>query len=82
MNIQSRLGKDGETPEAKAAVKEFCEWFYKGFSFWMNIATLQDVEGTGPVPTYNPGANIYAGPVVNGTANGGFITPSPSWFEP
>ncbi len=82
MKIKSELGKDGETPEAEAAIKEFCDWFYSGFSSWLLTATIKEVIGTGPVPAFNPGQNVFSGPVVNGTANGGVISPSPSWLNP
>ena len=82
MTIQTRLGKEAATPEAQAAIKEFCTWFYSGFSTWLSTATIKEVLGTGPVPTFNPAANIHSGPVVKGTANGGVITPAPVWSVP
>lgn len=79
VTIRTRIGGDAESPEAKAAIDDFCIWLHSGFKFWLATATLRDVIGTGPVPMFNPDARIYSGPVVNGTANGGTLSPSPSW---
>jgi hypothetical protein len=79
MNIRSRIGDEAASPEAKTAIDEFCNWLYSGFMTWRTFATLSGVLGTGPVPTFNPDARIYSGPVINGTANGGTISPVPSW---
>jgi hypothetical protein len=77
--IRMRIGADAMTPEAKTAIDDFCTWFTSGFKLWVASATIKDVIGTGPVPTYNPGSNIFVGPVVNGTATGGTISPTPTW---
>ena len=82
MTVQTRLAKEAETPEAQAAIKDFCTWFYAGFSSWLSTAAIKDVMGTGPVPTFNPAAKIFSGPVVKGTANGGVISPAPVWNAP
>lgn len=82
MTVKTRLSKEAETPEAQAAIQEFCTWFYAGFSLWLSTATIKEVMGTGPVPTFNPGANVLSGPVVKGTANGGVISPAPVWAAP
>lgn len=82
MKMKSQLGKDGESPEAQAAIKEFCDWFHSGFSLWLSVAFIKEVIGAGPVPAFNPSANVFSGPVVNGTANGGVISPEPTWTNP
>jgi len=82
LTVRARLAKEAETPEAQAAIKEFCNWFYVGFSAWLATATIKEVMGTGPVPTFNPAANIFSGPVIKGSANGGVISPAPVWTAP
>jgi hypothetical protein len=77
--IRIRIGSDAMTPEAKTAIDDFCDWFSSGFKLWVATATIKDVIGTGPVPTFNPEAKIFVGPVVNGTATGGTISPAPTW---
>lgn len=79
MTIRARIGEDASSPEAKAAIDGFCQWLYSGFRTWQSYATIKDVLGTGPVPTFSPESNIFSGPVINGTANGGTLSPSPSW---
>lgn len=76
--IRTRLGGDAASPEAQAAITEFCAWFYSGFSVWLPAATISGVIGTGPVPSFLPPV-VPVGPVVGGTANGGKIAPTPVW---
>jgi hypothetical protein len=76
------MGPTATEPHLFQWVITAAAWFYSGFSTWLSTATIKDVIDTGPVPTFNPGANIFSGPVVKGTANGGVITPAPVWTAP
>lgn len=77
--IRMRIGGDADSPEARDAIDDFCRWLYSGFKLWLSSATIKGVLGTGPVPTFNPDARIFSGPVVNGTANGGNLYPLPTF---
>lgn len=77
--IQTRLGNDASSREAQAAIDDFCVWFSSGFSAWLPGATIKGVIGTGPVPIFLTTPVPYSGGVVNGTANGGKISPPPVW---
>jgi hypothetical protein len=79
--IRTRLGNSAASPDASTAIDNFCTWFHDGFSEWLTSATIMGVMGQGPVATkyFDPMAGINSGPVANGTANGGSISPLPSW---
>ena len=50
---------------ASESVYQFAKWFADRFSAWLSIASLANVIGKGPVPTFAP-PYVPVGPVVAG----------------
>jgi hypothetical protein len=63
--IKMKLGKAAMDSTASKAVNEFAMWFSERFSAWQSVATLVNVLGRGPVPTFAP-PYVPVGPVVGG----------------
>lgn len=78
LTIRTRLGNEASSPEAVAAINDFCNWFYSGFNSWLSAATIREVMGTGRIPHFAAPV-VNSGPVIGGTANGGKISPLPAW---
>lgn len=78
--MKNGVGNMGSSPEAKAAIDEFCQWFTGPFEAWRPIALVTNVLGTGPVPAFAPPYSPV-GPVVGGkgTSAPGGITGRPVW---
>jgi hypothetical protein len=65
MEITMKLGTAASDRTASTAVNEFARWFSERFSAWQSVATLVNVLGRGPVPTFAP-PYVPVGPVVGG----------------
>jgi len=73
--IKAKLGTAGVDIAASNAVHEFAAWFSGRFSACQSVATLTNVYGTGPVPTFAP-PYVPVGPVVGGNSfRGASIAP-------
>jgi hypothetical protein len=73
--IISRLGKWEEDPEAMKAAAEFAQWFDDCFTKAVAKAQILNLQGQGPVPSFNP-PEVPNGPVENGS-----IIPAPVTFS-
>lgn len=65
MDVRMKLGTAASDSDASKAVNEFANWFSERFSAWQSVATLVNVLGRGPVPTFAP-PYVPVGPVVGG----------------
>ena len=63
--IRTKLGKAATDSGASQAVNEFAKWFSERFSAWQSVATIVNVLGKGPVPTFAP-PYVPVGPVIGG----------------
>jgi hypothetical protein len=73
--IISLLGEWKEDPEGQKAAKEFARWFDDCFTKVLAKARIENLMGSGPVPTYNP-PQVPVGPV-----EGGEVIKSPVLFS-
>ncbi|MGH9140836.1 MAG: hypothetical protein ACRD2I_06805 [Vicinamibacterales bacterium] len=63
--ITTKLGKAGTDRSASQAANEFAKWFSDRFSAWQSVATLVNVLGKGPVPSFAP-PYVPVGAVIGG----------------
>jgi hypothetical protein len=74
MDIKMKLGPEASDSIASNAVNEFAKWFSERFSAWQSVATLVNIMGKGPVPTFAP-PYVPVGPVVGGDGLRAHSTP-------
>jgi hypothetical protein len=75
-NIQQVNAGYKATPNAPAsnltpqkAMENYADWFNETLNFWKNSASISNLLGEGPIPSFNGVTNLI-GPVVKGTLKG------------